>query len=142
MSVLNLQEKNCILNYGKNNLRKIAELFYIFLTTPGKVEEHVELIGKMSAEKTTIQPSCFHESVHTYDIEILNLFDPELKMIMHPLYKCYPRFSKIDKNSAHLNQFLVLLYDCKPNFKYLSNLFKESLCLPGRKRQKSDYCFI
>lgn len=81
MSVLNLQEKNCILNYGKNNLRKIAELFYIFLTTPGKVEEHVELIGKMSAAKTTIQPSCFHESVHTYDIEILNLFDLELQLI-------------------------------------------------------------
>ena len=54
MSVLNLQEKNCFLNYGKNNLRKIAELFYTFLTKPGKVEEHVELIGKMSAAKTTI----------------------------------------------------------------------------------------
>ena len=31
------------------------------------------------------------------------------------LYKYYPRFSKICKNSEHLHQFSILLYNCVPN---------------------------
>ena len=33
----------------------------------------------------------------------------------HLLYKYYPRPSKISKIRVHLNQLLVLLYDCVPS---------------------------
>ena len=41
--------------------------------------------------------------------------------------KCHPRLSKICKSCAHLNQFLLLLYDCVPNvsqFLSISKLLK------------------
>ena len=34
------------------------------------------------------------------------------------LHKYYLRFSRISQNSAHLNQFLVLLNDCVPKLKH------------------------
>ena len=34
------------------------------------------------------------------------------------LYKYYPGSSKISKSSVHVNQFLVLLYDCLPSSKH------------------------
>ena len=37
MNILNLQEINCILS-REQNLRKLAELLYICLTTPDEVE--------------------------------------------------------------------------------------------------------
>ena len=40
------------------------------------------------------------------------------------LYKYYPRFSKICKISAHLNQFLVLLYDCMLSLKRFLSIDK------------------
>ena len=40
------------------------------------------------------------------------------KKVNRLLYKCHPRFSKICKNNAYLNQFLVALYDCDPNLKH------------------------
>ena len=35
-------------------------------------------------------------------------------MFKHLLFKYYPKFSKISRVGEHLNQFLMLLYDCMP----------------------------
>ena len=55
----------------EQNHRKVADSFYIFLTTPDEVEKHVEIMQLNSSDKY----------VHCYDIEILNVFDPELQLI-------------------------------------------------------------
>ena len=52
----------------KQNLRKVAKLLYIFLTTPDKVEIYV-------------QSNSFDNCIHYYNVEVLNLFDPELQLI-------------------------------------------------------------
>ena len=52
----------------EQNLRKVAKLLYIFLTTPEEVEKHV-------------QSNIYDNCIHHYDAEILNLFDPELQLI-------------------------------------------------------------
>ena len=49
-------------------LRKFAKLLYIFLTTPDEVEIYV-------------QSNFFDNCIHHYNVEILNLFDPELQLI-------------------------------------------------------------
>ena len=49
---------------------KVSESLYIFLTTPDEVEKYVEVMQSNS-------DNC----VHRYNIEILNLFDPELQLI-------------------------------------------------------------
>ena len=38
------------------------------------------------------------------------------------LYKYYPRYSNISKIGVHLNQFLVLLYDCVPRTSYFLSM--------------------
>ena len=43
VNVLNLWAKNCVLS-EEHNLRNIFESLYIFLTTPGKVENYVKYI--------------------------------------------------------------------------------------------------
>ena len=55
----------------EKSLRKVAELLYIFLTTPGEVEKYVKMM----------QSSSFDICGHRYNIEIFNLFDPELQLI-------------------------------------------------------------
>ena len=40
------------------------------------------------------------------------------------LHKHYSGFSKIWKNGVHLNQFLVLLYDCLPIVNYFLSIEK------------------
>ena len=47
----------------EQNLRKVAKLLYIFLTTPNEVEKHV-------------QSNSSDNCVHHYNVDILNLFDP------------------------------------------------------------------
>ena len=49
----------------EENLRKVATLLYIFLTTPDEVEKYVQ---------SNLSDNC----VHHYNVEILNLFNPEL----------------------------------------------------------------
>ena len=52
----------------EQNLRKVAKLLYIFLKTSDEVEKYVQ--------------SKFHDNcIHHYNVEILNLFDPELELI-------------------------------------------------------------
>ena len=55
----------------KQNLRKVAELLYIFLTTPGKVEKSVEMMFSKH----------FENCICHFNVKILNLFDPELQLI-------------------------------------------------------------
>ena len=55
----------------EQNLRKVAESLYIFVTTPDEVEKYVEITQSNSSD------NC----VHRYNIEILNLFDTELQLI-------------------------------------------------------------
>ena len=50
---------------GKKNLRKVAKSIYLFLTTPDKVEKYV-------------QSHSSDNCIHRYNVEICNLFDPEL----------------------------------------------------------------
>ena len=52
----------------EQNLRKVAKLLYISLTTPDEVEKYV-------------QSNSSDNCVHHYNVEILNLFDRELQMI-------------------------------------------------------------
>ena len=48
----------------EQNLRKIAKFLYIFLTIPDEVEKYV-------------QSNSSYNCKHRYNIEILNIFDPE-----------------------------------------------------------------
>ena len=52
----------------EQNLGIVAKSLYIFLTTPDEVEKYVQLNSS---------DNC----IHRYNVEILNLFDPELKLI-------------------------------------------------------------
>ena len=54
----------------EQNLRNVTEWLYIFITTPVETEKFVE-----------IMPSNYSDNcVQRYNIEILNLFDPELQL--------------------------------------------------------------
>ena len=55
----------------KQNLRKINELFYIFLAIPHEVKNYANIMQSNSSDKY----------VHCYNFEILDLFDPELQLI-------------------------------------------------------------
>ena len=55
-------------HYEEQNIRKVAESVYIFLTRPDEVEEYAKMM----------QWNSFDNCIHCYIIEILNLFDPEL----------------------------------------------------------------
>ena len=55
----------------EQNLRKVAEFIYIFLTTADEVDKYVEIMQWIFSDKY----------VHLYDIEILKLFDSELQLI-------------------------------------------------------------
>ena len=52
----------------EQNLRKVDKTLYIFLTAPDEVEKYV-------------QSNSLDNCIHHYNIEILNLFHPELQMI-------------------------------------------------------------
>ena len=52
----------------EKNVRKVAKLLYIFLTTPDDVEKY-------------LQSNSSDNYVHHYNVDILNLFDPELQLI-------------------------------------------------------------
>ena len=52
----------------EQNLRKVGKSFYIFLTTPDKVEKYM-------------QSNSSGNCIHHYNVEILNLFDPVLQLL-------------------------------------------------------------
>ena len=61
MNIFSLQNKNCILNLTKKNLRRVAESLYICLKTPDEVQSNAS-------------DNC----INLHNVEILNLLDPEL----------------------------------------------------------------
>ena len=92
----------------EQNLRKVAEWLYIFLTTPDEVEKYAKIMQSNSPDKY----------VHHYYIEILNLFDPELRLINTKLMiknKLKELLSELKKFRVQI--ILVLEYkkrnDCK-----------------------------
>ena len=60
----------CKLN-EEQNLTKVAKSLYVFLTTSDEVETYVEVI------LSNFSDNC----IHRYNVEILNIFDPELQLI-------------------------------------------------------------
>ena len=52
----------------EQNLRKVAKSFYSFLKTLYEVQKYV-------------QPNSYDNCIHHYNVEVLNLFDPELQLI-------------------------------------------------------------
>ena len=52
----------------EQNFRKVSKSLYIFLTTPDEVEKYV-------------QSNSSDNCIHHYNVEISNLFDPELQLI-------------------------------------------------------------
>ena len=63
---------------GEQNLGKFVESLYIFLTTPDEEEKYVEMM----------QSSSSNNCICYYNIEVFNLFDPELQMInIKPIIK-------------------------------------------------------
>ena len=55
----------------EQNLRKVAKLLYIFLTTLDEVEKYVDIM----------QPKSSDNCIHRYNVEIFIIFDPELQPI-------------------------------------------------------------
>ena len=74
----------------KQNLRKVAKFFYIFLTTRDEVEKYV---------LSNSSDNC----IHHYNVEILNLFDQELQLInTKPMIK-----NKLKELLSELKRFKV-----------------------------------
>ena len=68
----------------EENLRKVAELLYIFLTAFDDVEKYIEVMQSSSSDKYVHRHNI--ETVNLFDlalynIEILNLFDLSLRLI-------------------------------------------------------------
>ena len=77
----------------EQNLRKVTESLYIFLTSPDEVEKYAELMQSNSSDKY----------VYRFNIEILNLFDPELQLInTKPMIK-----NKLKELLSDLKKFKV-----------------------------------
>ena len=74
----------------KQNLRKVAKSLYIFLTTPDEVEKYE-------------QSNSSDSYIHSYNVDILNLFDPELQLInTKPIIK-----DQLKKILSELKKFKV-----------------------------------
>ena len=77
----------------EQNLRKVVEWLYIFVTTPDEVEKYSEMM----------QSNCSDTCVHHCNIEIFNHFDLELKRInTKPMVK-----SKLKELLSELKNFKV-----------------------------------
>ena len=51
--------------------QRVTKLICIFLTTPDEVEKYAEIMQSHSS----------HNCIHHYNVDILNIFDPELQLI-------------------------------------------------------------
>ena len=92
----------------KQNLRKVSESLYLFLTTSDVVEKYFEIIQTNSSD------NC----IHCYNVEILNIFDPELQLInTKPMIKNKLKELLSDLKKFNVQTILVLDYkkrrDCK-----------------------------
>ena len=74
----------------EQKLRQVAESVYIFLTTHNEVQKYV-------------QSNSSDNCIHHYNVEILNLFDPELQLInTKPEIK-----NKLKELLSELKKFIV-----------------------------------
>ena len=72
---------------------KVAQSLYVYQTTPDEVEKYVQLNSS---------DNC----IHHYNVEILNIFDPELELInTKPIIK-----NKLKEFLAKLKKFKVQQY--------------------------------
>ena len=55
----------------KQNLRKVSKSLCIFLTTPDEAEKYAKIMQSNSS----------NNCLHCYNVEVLNIFDPELQLI-------------------------------------------------------------
>ena len=55
----------------EQNRKTVAEFLYIFLTTPVGLGKYIEVMQSSYSDKC----------IHSYNVEILNLFDQELQLI-------------------------------------------------------------
>ena len=85
----------------EQNLREVAKLLYIFLTTPDEVQKYV-------------QSNSFDNCIYHYNVEILNLFGPELKLIKtKPVIK--RRLKELLSKLKKFKVLIVLVLDYKKN---------------------------
>ena len=83
----------------EQNLRKVAKSPYIFLTTPDEVEKYV-------------QSNSSENCIDHYNVEILNLFDPEFHLINNkPLIK--NKLKEFLSESKKFKVQTILVLDCK-----------------------------
>ena len=76
-----------------NFLLKVAKSLYVYQTTPDEVQKYVQLNSS---------DNC----IHHYNVEILNIFDPELELInTKPIIK-----NKLKEFLAKLKKFKVQQY--------------------------------
>ena len=72
-------------------MQRVTKLFYILVTTTAEVEKYE-------------QSNSFDNCIHRYNVEILNLFDPELQLVnTKPIIK-----SKLKELLSELKKFKVL----------------------------------
>ena len=91
----------------EQNLSKATETLCIFLTSPDEVEKYVKMMQSSSSD----------DYVHRYNIEILNLFDPELQLFnSKPIIK-----SKLKKLLSELKKFK---FQSKLTLEYKKKQFK------------------
>ena len=90
-------------------------MLYIFVTTPDEVEKHVEIMQSISSDNFE----------HRYNIEILNLFDPELQLInTKPMIKNESNESLSELEKVKVQAILVLGYKKRNDRKIFSSCTK------------------
>ena len=92
----------------EENLRKVPESLFIFLTTRAEVEKYVEIVQSDPSDKY----------IYRCNIEISNLFDPELQLInTKPMIKIKLKEPLIKLKKFKSQTILVLEHkernDCK-----------------------------
>ena len=89
----------------EQNLRRVAKSLYIFLTIPNKVQ-------------TYVQSNSSDNCIHHYNVEILNLFDPELQLInTKPVIKNTLEKLLSELKKVKVQTVLVLDYKKRNNHK-------------------------
>ena len=97
----------------EQNVRKVAESIYIFLTTPDEVEKYAKIMQSNSCDKY----------VHHYNIEILNLFDLELQLInTKPMIKNKLKELLSEVKNFKVQTILVLEYENRNDRKMVSSI--------------------
>ena len=90
---------------AEQNLRKVAKLLYIFLTTPDEVKKYV-------------QSNSSNNCRHHYNVEILNIFDRELQLIItNPVIKNKLKELLSEFKKFKVQTILVLDYMKKKDLK-------------------------